>query len=146
MFFQYQGEKYQFYVLSRPEATGLILEEPHIVISVTDPGVGDVKLHPDSNVVDVLRLKFYDIDRLIDGIQQMTHEQATQIINFVLKHKTNVKTIVCHCEAGFSRSPGIASILCLWLEGTDSPFYKQHQPNSWVRRLLLRDLYKRGIV
>ncbi len=78
-----------------------------------------------------------EIPGLPGEIQLMTPRQATQIVRFVNQHRTEVGTIVVHCEQGMSRSPAVAAALCRALGEDDQPFWQEYQPNRHVYRLLL---------
>ena len=74
-------------------------------------------------------------------------EDAKGILHFVDTYKKEVDLIVVHCEAGISRSAGVASALSLILNGTDDYYFKHYLPNILCYRKILnaymRD--KRGI-
>lgn len=58
-------------------------------------------------------LEFYDISynsqEIFKGYAPMTDEDAVKIKDFVLKWKDKVDTIWVHCDAGISRSAGVAA-------------------------------------
>ncbi len=110
---------------------------PYLVISITDPNLPEATLLPDENRVGVLRLKFHDWEREESGMTLIVPEQAQQIVNFVNTHLPQVKLIVCHCEAGLSRSVGVAAAISYWLNGEDQWFFKQATPNRKVYRAVL---------
>ena len=45
--------------------------------------------------------------------------------------------IVVHCEAGISRSAGVAGALSLIMNGTDEYYFKKYLPNMFVYRKIL---------
>lgn len=49
--------------------------------------------------------------------------------------------MVLHCDAGMSRSPGVAAALSKVLVGDDSQFFKRYRPNMRVYRTLLERYY-----
>lgn len=69
--------------------------------------------------------------------------RAEQILQFVNKYKNEVDLIVVHCEAGISRSAGVASALSLIYNGTDEYYFKHYLPNTLVYRLILNAYMKR---
>ena len=45
---------------------------------------------------------------------------ALEIREFVSAHRDHVQFIVCHCQAGLSRSPAVAGALSTWLNGSEA--------------------------
>ncbi len=85
-----------------------------VIISIRTPG--DEKAEFDSNnktIKDILYLDFYDISynsqEIFKGYKPMSDEDAVRIRDFVLKWKDKVYTIWVHCDAGISRSTGVAA-------------------------------------
>lgn len=85
-----------------------------VIISISTPG--DEKAEFDRNnktIKDILYLEFYDISynsqEIFKGYEPMTDEDAVKIKDFVLKWKDEVDTIWVHCDAGISRSAGVAA-------------------------------------
>lgn len=85
-----------------------------VIISIRTPG--DEKAEFDRNnktIKDILYLEFYDISynsqEIFKGYEPMTDEDAVKIKDFVLKWKDEVDTIWVHCDAGISRSAGVAA-------------------------------------
>lgn len=76
---------------------------PAALIAIRDPS----ETHPPYNGkwVDILRLKFWDVERLTGGYDPASKEQMLQIWEFIQKHKDI--HIFAHCEAGISRSGAI---------------------------------------
>ena len=50
--------------------------------------------------------------------------------------------VVLHCDAGMSRSPGLAAALSKVLVGDDTEFFKRYRPNMRVYRTLLERYYE----
>lgn len=88
-----------------------------IVISITDPGKPEAKIDP--AVKDILRLTFEDVEPDVweaIGVtltyNAFSLDQAKRIHNFWYKHNnSDVRTLIVHCEAGISRSAGVAKVL-----------------------------------
>ena len=74
----------------------------------------------------------------------MTEEDARTILSFIGGHLDAVEVIVCQCEAGLSRSAGIAAALSRILQNDDRYFFQRFAPNDWVYRTLLEAHQKRG--
>ncbi|HDR9140977.1 hypothetical protein ACRPM7_20740 [Burkholderia vietnamiensis] len=107
----------QVFALSRSDAQRLP-ELPSIaIISITEPE------RPPASIGDfahVLRLSFTDVDFLnpdLSGrarsklVQAFTEEQAEAIRTFVEALPGDIRSVVVHCEGGYSRSCAIALAL-----------------------------------
>lgn len=113
----------------------------HAVISITDPESSDPNLRLNDYCVGILRLKFHDTEEstVRDGklLVPMSKEQAQSIVEFVVKNAKSVDSIVVHCEAGLSRSAGVAAALSLILRGTDKEFFLTYIPSMHCYRMVL---------
>lgn len=103
-----------------------------VCISITNPAQSPARLAP--SWAAVLRLGFHDTDRIGGGFTAMTRQQARAVIAFATEHRTS--PIFVHCEAGASRSVGVAAFLAAWrserLTLQDDVLF----PNTWVLRQL----------
>ena len=115
-----------FQVLGRASAMTTLPEEKYIHISITDLDAPEVSLPENPNRLAVLRLSFHDTETTSIGI---TEAQAEEIVAFVNAYHQEVIRIVCNCEAGLSRSAGVAAALAKWLTGDDTPFFTHFIPN-----------------
>jgi len=70
-------------------------------------------------------------------IQMFTDQQAKQILQFINKYGKDVDLIVVHCEAGISRSAGVAGALSLIYNGSDQYYFDNYLPNMLVYRKIL---------
>lgn len=133
--------------LSREEIKTFALDISYIVISVTDPESSDAEIFDSQFLVDVLRLKFCDVDAAnkfkFDFSESkeifMNESQAEQILLFVKKNLEKISLIVCQCEQGVSRSPAIAAGLSKILQNEDDFFLKNFWANRWVYNLLIEE-------
>jgi len=124
----------------------------HAIISITDPNSDHPVFQQSPFTKGILKLKFYDIDfgdgnttptraELLkeygDGLFNKT--QAREILNFVEKIKDQVKVIICHCDAGISRSAGVAAAILKVLTGSDKEIFdnKRYVPNRYVYNKIL---------
>ena len=64
---------------------------------------------------------------------------AKKIVKFVKKYLNDVELIVCQCEAGISRSAGIAAGLAKCIDGDDDYFFKRYLPNSLVYSMIRKE-------
>ena len=107
----------EFVILNKSKAQRLSYTDyssDKAIISISTPG--DEKTEFDSNnktIKDILYLEFYDISynsqEIFKGYEPMTDEDAVKIKDFVLKWKDKVDTLWVHCDAGISRSAGVAA-------------------------------------
>lgn len=112
--------------------TGLDLVEPYALISISTPpaygpnqegrlfdeGRHAATLPADEFRLDVLRLAFWDVEDIPQGfqgdnkwlaqVQLYSAEDARRVAAFVRAWKVN---IVVHCDAGISRSQGMANAI-----------------------------------
>ncbi len=123
-------EKVDFQVFGRSTVREIDPGVPHLLISITNPDAPEAELVDSSTRLGVLRLSFWDTDDPNATINAgMSSEQARQIVALVQEYAGEFERIVCQCEAGVSRSAGVAAGLSQWLNGTADPFYAYFTPN-----------------
>jgi hypothetical protein len=122
--------------MSREEISKEPFERPVAVISVRNPGGPWPDIPQTPHVRAVLRLEFEDVDDPELGLA-MSAAQAAEVLDFARRHLEAGAEIVCQCEAGISRSAGMAAALSRIHFGHDGGFHRTHRPNAWVRRCLL---------
>lgn len=113
---------------------------PHLVISITTSPLDEARLPATPKCLGILRLAFFDSDLPPeeDGPEGLfSQADARRIWDFVLAHRAQVACMVIHCNAGVSRSPGVAAALARVLRGDDAEFFARYRPNSRVYRILL---------
>jgi len=134
---------------------------PHAVISITDPtNKKPAKFELSEYLLSVLYVKCYDIDfsdgymshtrsqimkKYGDGL--FTDEHAMHIANFVLENKDSIGILICHCDAGISRSSGVAAAIQRALTGDDKEIFndKRYIPNMHVYRKVLDAFLGKGV-
>lgn len=100
----------EFIVLSRDEAEDYTPLRREICISISDADAPLARIS--SRFAAVLRLNFDDvIESEEPSVVLFTEEHASQIREFLDKWP-NAERVVVHCNAGVSRSPGVALGLC----------------------------------
>ena len=122
-----------------------------IIISLSDPSITyqDEPFASDTNGVQaVLRLMFADADgpgpdvygRPVTEKDMMNEEHAKAIKVFLQEHPGT--DIIVHCDAGISRSAGVAAGIMKALTGDDSPIFDspRYRPNMWCYRKTLEAL------
>lgn len=107
----------QVLALSRADAEQFPLFEDVAMISITAPErpLAQLPEYP-----FLLRMSFSDVDFLSADLSErakaklpnaMTRQQAEEIIEFVRLLPESVKSLLVHCEGGFSRSCGVVAAL-----------------------------------
>lgn len=134
---------------------GLRLTEPYALISISTPKVYGWETYADQhdddrhgpslpadvNRVDILRLAFWDVDALSpewpDTLKAQARlystEDARRVAAFVREYRG--LNIVIHCDAGISRSQGMANAIALYLGITKVKHSVQGFPNHHVYTL-----------
>ena len=131
-------------VKSRQEIERLLFyKEPNtFIISITDPNSksADIKQEIEKNI---LRLSFYDIDQEIktsDGkiFKPISDYQVELIVNFIRKNYDDIIDLYVSCEAGISRSAGIAGAIAKYYKDNDIYYFKNYIPNRYCYNKLLQ--------
>ena len=134
----YRGENIDILVLSRHEATDFVPTVPTIIISITSPEKELVQFAHSDRFVDILRLQFHDISQPNDEYRLMNKEDAEKVIDFAYRYEQDAQLILVHCDAGISRSAGVAAGLSWLFNNDDSHFYSRaFRPNAHCRRLVI---------
>ncbi len=96
-----------------------------------------------SKIKGILQLQFDDITRDIPCYCAFEKEQAEQVVDFVLEYQDKVEMFVCQCDAGISRSAGVALVLDEMFQGNGVPIKDdpRFSPNPLVVKLL-REAFK----
>lgn len=115
-----------------------------VIISIRTPDDEQAVFNLENNSIkDVLYLSFYDVSTetqdIFKGYPAMTDEDALKIKKFVLKWKDKVDTIIVHCDAGISRSAGVAAGILDGLDQDSSLIFDNNRylPNSLCYRKTL---------
>ncbi len=89
----------------------------------------------------------YSCTTMLD-IKLFTDKDAQQILNFIHRNETlynrnKTSNVIVHCEAGISRSAGVAGALSLIYNGSDQYYFDKFLPNMFVYRKIL-NIYMRN--
>jgi predicted protein tyrosine phosphatase len=144
----YRGAALSLQVLDRDMVRLVGHQEPYAVISITDPQHVSPNLAHSSFCRAVLRLRFSDVDERFARMQvhtpyviAFTSDMAQQVVRFVREQlDEGTRLFVIHCEAGMSRSAGVATALSQHYNREEAFFLTHYRPNTWVRGLLLEAL------
>lgn len=112
-----------------------------VIISVTDPCSSFANIDT-SYYTDCLLLKFGDTELGDEQYPAISEEQAALVRSFVESVKDKAECIVVNCDAGISRSSGMAAAIALYLNGSDREIFDnpRYSPNMMVYRLVLNSL------
>ena len=133
----------KFLVLSQNELKNYVADQQHILISIDSPGAFKFPIPHSGFRLDVLHLTFHDVDRKVnEDVELITPLIAKAVLNFVNKYKEKVSLIICQCEAGISRSAGVAGALSKILNGEDFYIFNHYHPNMLVYRTILNEANK----
>ena len=79
----------------------------------------------------------YKSETLDRHVKVIDEDDAERIASFVVQWAPSVELIVVHCDAGISRSPGIAAAVTKAFGESDDWYFKHFIPNRRVYRLVL---------
>jgi len=101
--------------------------EQSIVISISDlQGEAPHLLRSQCNgIIDQLKVNFDDVE--VEGLRCISNEKADTIAIFVYKYQTVVEKIIVNCEAGISRSAGVAAAIMKHINGDDWDIFNNHK-------------------
>lgn len=129
--------------IEKPHAT---LGVPYLVISIRGKRDDEVKLAEDKHRQGCISYVFDDVERdqtdngdTLNSIQQL---QADSIWAYIEQWWNKVPAIVVHCEAGRSRSVGVAAAIVKAFGGDDTPFFQQRTPNMLCYRRVYNAAYE----
>lgn len=128
--------------------------EPHVWISIATPGMRQANVRDNQHTLAVLYQDYGDWDELhferSPELREkaMSHEQAVQVIEFVTEWEAKLKkgvelTVVCQCEAGISRSTGLALGLSMVFCNEE---FRRGLPNAHVTKTVLRAAARIGLI
>lgn len=125
-------------------------KEKSIVISIASIKSNSAFIKPNTiaNIVEVLQVSFNDTDSTDKYFGGITYQDAKKISEFVKKYKDNndIDKIIVQCEAGQSRSSGVAAAILKYLYDDDTPIFnnKRYTPNMLCYREVLTALMYDG--
>jgi hypothetical protein len=138
------GKNFAIKVLSRKDAANFTCEVPWAAISIASFPNEWPNLSED-NRVNLLQLYFFD--QTVPGEHAFTENHAKEIIRFVGEAWGKIDCLLVHCEAGLSRSPGVAAAIARIFqgEGQDAAYFKQYYPNYLVYKILLETYFGKNV-
>mgnify|MGYP001823206740 CR=1 FL=1 len=127
-------ERKHFEVRSAYNAKLFQCSRPWAAISITTEG--DFPVLSENNRQGLLQLAFADTADS-DRPDAFTTVLATELLDFVAAVWDRVDVLLIHCEAGLSRSPGVAAALSRIYYGDDGPWFEYDFPNTLVYQQLV---------
>ena len=126
---------------------------PHVIVSIFTPGDDPPLVCQNKYTKQVVQFAFDDLDGPPGPATQLAlgnpvlfgDEEAQEIADKVRYwHGKGVDTFVCHCDAGISRSSGVAAALSKHYNGTDLKFFNSYiyRPNMLVYTKVLNALHR----
>ena len=127
-------ERKHFEVRSAYNAELFRCDRPWAAISITT--LGDFPTLSEENRLGLLQLAFADTADP-DRPDSFTASHAAEVLDFVAQIWDRIEILLIHCEAGMSRSPGVAAALSRIYYGDDGPWGEYDFPNSLVYQRLV---------
>ena len=100
----------EFVVLSREQAERYEPRGKEICISISDPDAAPARVSP--RFAAVLRLSFNDVTERGEPSDILFAEDNAREITGFIDSWPDAERVMVHCNAGVSRSPGVALGLC----------------------------------
>ena len=134
-----------------------VCDVPHALISIRSPGADRPELPENEKRIGCISLKFHDIvgseDKEDLGRKMLakwnvepyefSERHAQKIREFVEAVEEHIEVLYCQCEAGISRSAGIAAAISKHMTGDDEFFFKNYHPNTLAYRRVLEAFQKK---
>jgi hypothetical protein len=136
------GGSLRFDVMDRLRAEQYRGNERYVMISIGDPGQAIPDFPDDPNRLAVARLTFFDISTQSSELRTCGTEDARVLLDFFDDMSSEVRLFAIHCEAGISRSWGVALGLSL-VAGNAQRYIEGGYPNALVVHCILREHERR---
>jgi len=106
-------------------------------ISITDTDVENPIPINEKNRIDILRIKFDDIEFERQTLKPITEAQGAEIWTFVDNIWDKVELLMVHCVAGISRSTAVSKAISDIYQPEYSDYYDQlYSPNKLVYEIM----------
>ena len=113
-----------------------------ISISDCDKTFPHLDNNPQNGILFQCKLHFDDVES--GGSNCITDKDAVRIASFVNSIKDKADLLIVHCEAGISRSSGVAAAIMKFLHNNDTPIFNNTLfcPNMTCYRKILDAFYE----
>lgn len=133
------------FVRSRKEMESCMetLSKPSLLITIRDVGAKPIRV-TSPHIHEITYLEFEDWDKENDGQIVISDSDAKRIVNLVLRNhiKEEEFDLYVNCEAGQSRSAGVAAAISKVLFDDDEIFFRTKHPNMLCYRKVYDALMK----
>ena len=133
----------QIAIMSESDAVwySMKAKEPYSMISITskkDGYIAPIKVN--SYLQHFIRFQFNDLDKDVNYLKAPIIDDFSGLKSFIDNLKSS--TLIVHCGAGMSRSPGLMAAILEYLEVEDYSVFddKRYKPNMLVYRLASQEL------
>jgi|LSQX01.2.fsa_nt_gb predicted protein tyrosine phosphatase len=116
-----------------------------VAVSIFSSGDSPARVASNGRCMGIFPFRFDDIDTVAEGVplQIFDRELAGEILDTVDEWREKADTIVVQCDAGVSRSMGLAAGICKHLGIPDDYFFAHGVPNMLVYRTVLQESFRR---
>jgi len=117
-----------------------------ISISDCDKDSPMLENNPNNGIKARCKLKFDDVERGQNNC--ITEADALKIVTFVAQNVKIANKLIVHCEAGVSRSAGVAAAIMKAIYDDDRPVFnsRKYVPNMTCYRMVLNAFYGEGLL
>jgi predicted protein tyrosine phosphatase len=109
---------------------------PHWIVSITSSVEDRARIPTNGHTLEVVRVTFLEVGAGEPGA--MTDDDARSIVDVFRRHRAVAERVVLHCDAGVSRSPGVAIALARLAGVDESALAKRYRPNAHVITTMAR--------
>jgi predicted protein tyrosine phosphatase len=126
-----------FFIYSRAAIERLPVHDvPHLIISITSAAEDVARVPEGPHTLELVRVSFLDVAEGQPGA--MTEAHAASILAAFERHRGRLERVVLHCDAGVSRSPGVALALATLVGADSTEIRRRYAPNGHVVQTILR--------
>ena len=136
------GDGLRFDVMDRRRAERYRCNERYAMVSIGDPEQAIPDFPDDPNRLAVARFTFFDISTRSSEFRTFGRQEARMLLDFFDEMRSKVRLLAIHCEAGISRSWGVALGLSLVAGGAER-YIEGGYPNALVVHSILREHERR---
>lgn len=119
-------------------------EKKYGVVSISRPDeeVGWLKL--EDYIVGIIRLGFFDVEETFDvEVFAMPEDDAEAVVDFCNMIMPSIDTLIVQCDAGISRSAGVAAAISKYYFNEDQWVFNRKRPNMHCYTLILKKFYEK---
>lgn len=127
----------EFFVYSRAAIERVAPHDvSHWIVSITSRPDDIARIPTNEHTFEIIRLSFLDVGT--DEPGAMNDADARAILDAFERHRHHAERVIAHCDAGRSRSPGVALALARLSGGSEDDLLRRYAPNTHVVETILR--------